>query len=164
MQCDLLQLLFFLFISVTHSLLPIPQYVLSLIGWKISHNGLHIAPISTQTALRCVFPLIPILRPLSVAEDPLTPVSDPPENISLPDFIYNQQYRVQKSDKVNSFTCGLTGKSIKASEAPARVEAIAKALSKRTGWVPQQEETEWEKIACIYSINAVSYCGSGAEA
>lgn len=98
--------------------------------------------------------------PVARCRDPLTPVSDPPEDISLPDFIYNEQYRVQKSDKVNSFTCGLTGKSIKASEAQARVEAIAKALSKRIGWVSQQEETEWEKIACIYSINAVSFGGS----
>lgn len=29
-------------------------------------------------------------------------------------------------------------------------------MSKRIGWLPVQEETEWDKIACIYSINAVS--------
>lgn len=70
--------------------------------------------------------------------------------------MYDDQYRVQKSDKSNTFICGLTGKFIKANEAKERVESIARALSKRTGWLPQQEETEWEKIACIYSINAVS--------
>lgn len=83
-------------------------------------------------------------------------VSDPPEDLSLPDFMYDEQFRVQKSDKAHTFTCGLTGKSVKSADARARVDAIARALSKRTGWLPQQEETEWEKIACIYSINAVS--------
>lgn len=102
-------------------------------------------------------PAYPLPPPHTLPRESSTdPVSDPPEDISLPDFIYDAQYRVQKSDKTNTFTCGLTGRSVKSSEAKDRVEAIAKALSKRTGWVPQQEETEWEKIACIYSINAVS--------
>ncbi|CAN8099762.1 unnamed protein product [Discula destructiva] len=82
---------------------------------------------------------------------------DPPNDVSLPDFIYDPKYRVQKTDKQHIFTCGLTGKAIKASEARERVEALARALSKRSGWLPQQEETEWEKIACIYSINAIDY-------
>lgn len=72
--------------------------------------------------------------------------------------MYDPKYRVQKSEKPHTFVCGLSGKSIKAVDAKERMESIAKALSKRTGWVPVQEETEWEKIACIYSINAVSIC------
>lgn len=96
--------------------------------------------------------------PCPVAEDSTDPppVSDPPEDTSLPDFMYNEEYRIHKSDKANSFVCGLTGKAVSANEAKDRVESIASGLSKRLGWSPQQEETEWEKIACIYSINAVS--------
>lgn len=90
----------------------------------------------------------------------LTSVLDPPDNISLPDFLYDPKYRVQKSDKSHTFVCGLSGKSIKVSDAKDRMEFIARALSKRTGWVPVQEETEWEKIACIYSINTVSITSS----
>lgn len=81
---------------------------------------------------------------------------DPPDSISLPEFLYDSKYRLQKSDKKHTFVCGVTGNAVKVTDAKERVESIARALSKRTGWVPVQEETEWEKIACIFSINAVS--------
>lgn len=54
----------------------------------------------------------------------------------------------------NPFTCGLTGKTFTVAEASARREALAQALGKRFGWLPN-EETEWDKVACICTFNTV---------
>lgn len=55
----------------------------------------------------------------------------------------------------NPFTCGLTGKTFTHDEFNQRREALARAVAKRMGWQPN-EETEWDKVACIFSVNTVS--------
>lgn len=54
----------------------------------------------------------------------------------------------------NPFTCGLTGRTYTHSQAIQRQDALARALSKRLGWLPN-EETEWDKVACIFALNSV---------
>lgn len=55
----------------------------------------------------------------------------------------------------NPFTCGLTGKTFTVTQASSRREALARAIGKRLGWLPN-DETEWDKVACIFSFNTVS--------
>lgn len=54
----------------------------------------------------------------------------------------------------NPFTCGLTGKTFSLAEATVRRESLARAIGKRLGWLPN-EETEWDKVACMFSFNTV---------
>lgn len=55
----------------------------------------------------------------------------------------------------NPFTCGLTGKTYSYDEFNSRRDALARSIGKRLGWQPN-EETEWDKVACIFSFNTVS--------
>lgn len=55
----------------------------------------------------------------------------------------------------NPYTCGLTGKTFTAEEVKQRTDYMSRAISKRVGFVPN-EETEWHKVVCIYSVNTVS--------
>jgi len=54
----------------------------------------------------------------------------------------------------NPFTCGLSGRTYTALEMKERIEHLARALSKELSWDPNKG-TEWEKIAGIFSLNAV---------
>ncbi|OIW29098.1 acetyl-CoA synthetase-like protein [Coniochaeta ligniaria NRRL 30616] len=82
----------------------------------------------------------------------------PPDNVSLCDFMYNDDgHRPQPLDKCrNPFTCGLSGRTYTTVQAKDRVESLARSLSAATGWTPD-DGTEWEKMACIFSSNAVDY-------
>lgn len=65
--------------------------------------------------------------------------------------------RPQPLDKCrNPFTCGLSGRTYTTAEVKGRVESLARALGAATGWAPD-EGTEWDKMACIFSSNAVDY-------
>lgn len=54
----------------------------------------------------------------------------------------------------NPFTCGLTGKTFDWNSVIERRDFLAQAIGKRLGWLPN-EETEWDKVACIFSVNTV---------
>lgn len=56
----------------------------------------------------------------------------------------------------NPFTCGLTGKTYTHDEFSQRLEALARAVAKRLSWQPN-EETEWDKVACMFAFNTVRY-------
>lgn len=62
------------------------------------------------------------------------------------------RYPIAKSR--NPFTCGLTGKTFTLNESIERRESLARAIGKRLGWLPN-EETEWDKVACMFSFNTV---------
>lgn len=62
------------------------------------------------------------------------------------------RYPVAKSR--NPFTCGLTGKTFSHAQWNERRESLARAVGKRLGWLPN-EETEWDKVACMFSFNTV---------
>lgn len=80
---------------------------------------------------------------------------DPPDSIRISEFVNSPNYGRHPLDKSrNPFTCGLTGKTYTYSQAIQRQDALARAISKRLGWLPN-EETEWDKVACIFSLNSV---------
>ena len=79
-----------------------------------------------------------------------------PNDITIEEFTYNERYgRRSVMQSLRPFTCGLTGRSYTAAEVKQRVDFLARALAKRTGW-NISESTEWERVACIYSLNTVS--------
>ena len=87
---------------------------------------------------------------------------DPPDSISLSDFILNEKYgRHPLHHSRPPFTCGLTGTEYTAVEVRERVELLARALSKELGWLPNQG-TEWDKVIGVFSVNTVG-CRSIAQ-
>lgn len=80
---------------------------------------------------------------------------DPPDHITIADFLTTPNHgRHPVAESRNPFTCGLTGKTFTLGEANDRRESLARALGKRLGWLPN-EETEWDKVACMFSFNTV---------
>lgn len=88
--------------------------------------------------------------------DSADPLVDPPDSIPIFEFMSNEAYgRYPISKSRNPFTCGITGKTYSTAEAFQRREYLARALSKITGWTPN-EGTEWEKVIGVFSFNNVS--------
>ncbi|KAK0752619.1 4-coumarate-CoA ligase 2 [Schizothecium vesticola] len=56
----------------------------------------------------------------------------------------------------NPFTCGLTGRTFSYEQFFQRADDLAKSLSRRTGWTPN-EETPWDKVLGIFSLNTIDY-------
>ncbi|KAK4120124.1 acetyl-CoA synthetase-like protein [Parathielavia appendiculata] len=82
---------------------------------------------------------------------------DPPDSIPIIEFMRNEQYgRRPFSKSRNPFTCGLTGRTITHAQAFHRSECLARALSKRLGWAPN-EGTAWNKVLGIFSFNTIDY-------
>ncbi|RYC65745.1 hypothetical protein CHU98_g416 [Xylaria longipes] len=82
---------------------------------------------------------------------------DPPDSIPLHEFIGNERYGRQPFNKSqNPFTCGLTGKTYTHAEMRERQELLARSLSKRMGWRPN-EDTPWDKVIGLYSVNTIDY-------
>lgn len=79
-----------------------------------------------------------------------------PDNITIPEFIFNDKYRkVPLTDKDNFFTCGLTGKTYSGVQTRERVDLLARSFAKELGWSPNAG-TEWDKVACLFAANTVS--------
>ena len=70
--------------------------------------------------------------------------------------MFNEKYGRQplKASKP-PFTCGLSGQEYSAVEAQARVDHLARGLSKELGWQPNSG-TEWSKVIGVFSVNTVS--------
>lgn len=82
--------------------------------------------------------------------------TDPPDSIPISEFLRNEKYgRRPVASSRNPFTCGLTGRTATVDEFFRRSDSLAKALSKRTGWQPN-EGTCWDKVVGIFSFNTVS--------
>lgn len=78
-----------------------------------------------------------------------------PNGITVGEFVYNEKYGRKNFSKSRSpFTCGLTGRLYAIAEVQQRVDFLARALAKRTGWDPSEND-EWNKVACIFSLNTV---------
>lgn len=84
-------------------------------------------------------------------------IADPPDSISLHEFMRNETYGRQPISKSrNPFTCGITGKSYSVSEAHQRADFVARALAKRLDFLPN-EGVEWDKVVATFSVNTVRY-------
>lgn len=69
----------------------------------------------------------------------------------------NDKYRpVSLVESRNPFTCGLTGRTLSYATLFQNTEFLARALSKRTGWQPN-EGVAWDKVVGIFSLNAVGF-------
>ncbi|KIL87099.1 hypothetical protein FAVG1_09653 [Fusarium avenaceum] len=80
---------------------------------------------------------------------------DPPDSISLHEFMRNETYGRQTVSKSrNPFTCGITGKSYSVSEAHQRADFVARALAKRLDFSPN-EGVEWDKVVATFSVNTI---------
>lgn len=80
---------------------------------------------------------------------------DPPDTISIPDFMLSDQPgRHPMVDSRNMFTCGLSGKTYTVDETIKRTDHIARGLQKELGW-QSNRGTEWDKIAGIFAVNTI---------
>ncbi|KAH8169107.1 AMP-binding enzyme domain-containing protein [Sarocladium implicatum] len=83
--------------------------------------------------------------------------SNPPDSIPIAEFLRNEKYgRRPVAKSRNPFTCGLTGRTATVDEFFRRSDSLARALSKRTGWQPN-EGTCWDKVVGIFSFNTIDY-------
>ncbi|SPO00160.1 probable phenylacetyl-CoA ligase [Cephalotrichum gorgonifer] len=84
-------------------------------------------------------------------------LGDVPDSITLEQFINDEKYgRHPSARSRNPYTCGITGKTFTCEEVKNRTTYMARAISKRLGFLPN-EDTEWHKVACIYSLNTIDY-------
>ncbi|KAI1433280.1 hypothetical protein GGR50DRAFT_515723 [Xylaria sp. CBS 124048] len=82
---------------------------------------------------------------------------DPPDSIPLFEFIGSERYgRQPLATSQDPFTCGLTGKTYTMAEMRERQELMARSLSKRLGWRPN-EDTPWDKVIALFSFNTIDY-------
>lgn len=78
-----------------------------------------------------------------------------PDSIPISEFVLNEQYgRAPISESKDSYTCGLSGRTIKPQEQKDRVEIIAKGLQKELGW-KVNEGTEYDKVIGVFALNTV---------
>jgi hypothetical protein len=82
---------------------------------------------------------------------------DPPDSISIAQFMQDESYgRRPFAKSRNPFTCGLTGRSYTAQQFFARSDYLARAVSKRMSWAPNEGST-WDKVIGIFSFNTVRF-------
>ncbi|KAL9082274.1 MAG: hypothetical protein Q9159_006560 [Coniocarpon cinnabarinum] len=80
---------------------------------------------------------------------------DPPDTISIPDFILNDETRFVPLHKSRNFvTCGLSGKTYSPYQVKERVELLARGLLKELGWSVNQG-TEWDKVVGVFAVNTI---------
>lgn len=88
-------------------------------------------------------------------DKPSDGLPDPPDSIPIGEFMTTDKYaRYPLAKSRNPFTCGLTGKTFGWNSVIERQDLLARAIGKRLGWLAN-EETEWDKVACIFSVNTV---------
>ncbi|KAI1296464.1 hypothetical protein F5Y03DRAFT_294290 [Xylaria venustula] len=82
---------------------------------------------------------------------------DPPDSIPIHEFVGDERYgRLSFEKSQNPFTCGLTRKTHTHAEFRERQDLLARSLSKRLGWGPN-EDTPWDKVIALYSFNTIDY-------
>ncbi|KAJ0356423.1 4-coumarate- ligase [Colletotrichum chrysophilum] len=82
---------------------------------------------------------------------------DPPDSITIGEFMNNEQYgRYPLAKARNPYTCGLSGRSYTASEVKQRTDYLARAISKKLEFAPN-EGTEWDKVVALFSLNTIDY-------
>ena len=84
---------------------------------------------------------------------------DPPDSVSLFDFMFDERYGRHPLDKSNApFVDGIDGRAYSASEVRDRVEYLARALAREFDWEPNVG-SEWEKVLGLFTLNTVSSRG-----
>ncbi|PTB45151.1 uncharacterized protein TrAFT101_000610 [Trichoderma asperellum] len=83
---------------------------------------------------------------------------DIPDSITIEEFLRDEKHGrlLPLAKSRNPYTCGLTGKTYTAVQVAERTDLLARAIGKRLGF-NLHEETEWERVVAIYSVNAIDY-------
>lgn len=79
-----------------------------------------------------------------------------PDTVPLCGFMLDEQYgRRPFSESWDPYTCGLSGRTITASQQKERVEKLSRALAKELGWGVNRG-SEYEKVVGVFALNTVS--------
>lgn len=84
-------------------------------------------------------------------------IDEVPDTLPICDFILNEEHgRRPYSQSWDTYTCGLSGKSIKAQDQKTQVDHLSRALAKELGW-KVNEGTEMDKVAGVFALNTVRW-------
>ncbi|KAK9442968.1 phenylacetyl-CoA ligase [Metarhizium brunneum] len=92
----------------------------------------------------------------------LPPPSSPtlpglPDSITLEEFINNPKYgRHPITESKDPYTCGITGLTRSVADVAQRTDYLARGIARRLAFNPH-EGTEWDRVACLYSLNTIDY-------
>ncbi|KAJ9647375.1 uncharacterized protein PV06_00093 [Exophiala oligosperma] len=78
-----------------------------------------------------------------------------PDTVPICEFMFDEQYgRRPYAESWDTYTCGLTGKSISATQQRERFEKLARALSRELGW-KVNEGSEYDKVVGVFALNTI---------
>jgi len=78
-----------------------------------------------------------------------------PDTVPICDFILDEQYgRCPYSESRDTYTCGLSGRTIGARQQKESVETLARGLAKEFGW-KVNEGSEYDKVVGVFALNTV---------
>ncbi|EXJ80515.1 hypothetical protein A1O1_08661 [Capronia coronata CBS 617.96] len=78
-----------------------------------------------------------------------------PDTVPLCDFMLDEKYgRRPYADSWDTYTCGLSGRSITARQQKESVDRLARSLAKEFGW-KVNEGTEYDKVAGVFALNTI---------
>ncbi len=78
-----------------------------------------------------------------------------PDTVPICEFMLDEKHgRRPYSDSWDTYTCGLSGKSITAVQQKENVDKLARALAKEFGW-KVNEGTEYDKVVGVFALNTV---------
>ena len=78
-----------------------------------------------------------------------------PDTVPICDFMLDEKNgRLPFSESKPPYTCGLTGKSITATQQKKDVNKLSRALAKEFGW-KVNEGSEYDKVAGVFALNTV---------
>ena len=109
------------------------------------------------------------LPPASIPKLPF----EVPDDIPVHEFLFNEKYgRRPLKDSLPAFTDAVTGKSYSPEDVRSQVEFLARSLSKRLGWKPEDSAVAnlsrdqqppnpdskllGGKVLCVFTYNTVS--------
>jgi hypothetical protein len=92
-----------------------------------------------------------VFKPMSwVAQLP-----EVPDTVPICEFMLDEKHgRLPFAESKAAYTCGLTGKSISATQQKKDVDSLSRALAKEFGW-KVNAGTEYDKVAGVFALNTV---------
>lgn len=83
------------------------------------------------------------------------PLPHVPDSVPICEFMLDEKHgRKPIKQSWDSYTCGLTGKTVTAQQQKDRVELLARSLVKEFGW-KVNEGTEYDKVVGVFALNTI---------
>ncbi|RMZ91015.1 hypothetical protein DV736_g1733, partial [Chaetothyriales sp. CBS 134916] len=83
------------------------------------------------------------------------PLPEIPDTVPLCEFMLDEKHGRQRfAESLDTYTCGITGKSITARDQKTRVDHLSRALAKEFGWKVNQG-SEMDKVAGVFALNTI---------